>query len=377
MPIIQIPLLEELRKEQASGSGNGNQTPPAQASLFPPPSSPPLDDRLHKMPFGLLDDDLELQLERSRLREAFWVSLVAHGVLLALVVWLMPKLMVNHKMVPNRLAQVLEDHNLTFLSAAPAPHEKPPDTTNKISDQDRRAALRHPDLQTLRELEEARRAGAPGAIQAPRNQQQQPSPQNQATAQNQGQNNQQGQQTQANDQVAKLEQPQMPRSRGGANNPFATPSSPGSVIEEAARASAGRHTITGSSGEYGIGPAAQPTKLRSDVDILSDTMGVDFGPYLARVLETLRQNWYNLIPEEARAPLMKSGKVSIDFAIRKDGSVAGMHIASPSGDVALDRAAWGGITDSNPFQPLPQQFRGDYLALRIHFFYNPQRSDLQ
>jgi len=378
MPIIQIPLLEELRKEQASGSGNGNQGPSAQASLFPPPSPPRLDDRLHKTPFGLLDDDLELQLERSRLREAFWVSLVVHAVLLTLFAWLMPKLMTNRKVMPNRLAQVLEDHNLTFLSQPPSPKAKPPEDTNKISDQDRRAALRHPDLQTLRELEEARRAGAPGSVQAPpvRPQQPaQPSPQSQATAQNQG--NQQGQPTQPNDAMAKLEQPPMARNRAGANSPFATPASPGSVIEEAARASAGHHTITGSSGDYGIGPSAQVTKLRSDVDILSDTMGVDFGPYLQRVLETLRQNWYNLIPEEARPPLMKSGRVSIDFAIKKDGSVAGMHISTPSGDIALDRAAWGGITDSNPFQPLPQQFRGDYLALRIHFLYNPQRSDLQ
>lgn len=377
MPIIQIPLLEELRKEQASGSGNGNQASPAQASLFPPPSAPPIDDRVHKMAFGLLDDDLELQLERSRLREAFWISLVAHAVVLALAVWLMPKLMVR-RVVPNRLAQVLEDHNLTFLERPPAPKVKPPEDTNKISDQDRRAALRHPDLQKLRELEDARRAGGPGAIQAPpvRPQPQaQPSSPSQATAQNQGQNNQ-GQPTPPNDGMAKLEQPQMGRSRG-ANNPFATSASPGSAIEEAARASAGHHTITGSSGDYGIGPSAQVTKLRSDVDILSDTMGVDFGPYLQRVLETLRQNWYNLIPEEARPPLMKSGRVSIDFAIQKDGSVAGMHIHAPSGDIALDRAAWGGITDSNPFQPLPQQFRGDYLALRIHFLYNPQRSDLQ
>jgi len=106
-------------------------------------------------------------------------------------------------------------------------------------------------------------------------------------------------------------------------------------------------------------------------------MGVDFDPYLRRVVDTIRQNWLNLIPEEARAPLMKSGKVSIQFAIMKDGSVAGMSIVSPSGDVALDRAAWGGITGSNPFQRLPQEFPGQYLALRIHFFYNPQKSDLR
>jgi len=56
---------------------------------------------------------------------------------------------------------------------------------------------------------------------------------------------------------------------------------------------------------------------------------------------------------------------------------AGMTLTSPSGDVALDRAAWGGITQSGPFPQLPAEFRGDYLALRFHFYYNPDSSDLQ
>jgi TonB family protein len=106
-------------------------------------------------------------------------------------------------------------------------------------------------------------------------------------------------------------------------------------------------------------------------------MGVDFGPYLARVLHDVRENWYRIIPESARAPIMKKGKVSIEFAILKDGQVAGLRIVGPSGDVALDRAAYGGITASQPFPPLPSEFGGQYLALRFHFYYNPDRSDLQ
>ena len=113
------------------------------------------------------------------------------------------------------------------------------------------------------------------------------------------------------------------------------------------------------------------------LDVLSDTQGVDFGPYLKRVVDNVRRNWYELIPESARAPLMKKGKVSIEFAITKEGRVAGMQIIGPSGDIALDRAAYGGITSSNPFPPLPSEFSGQYLALRFHFFYNPDRSDLQ
>jgi TonB family protein len=329
---------------------------------------------LHKRAFALLDDDLELQLERSKLREAFWVSLVVHLVLLTLAAWLFPKVMAYQQtVIPSRLAQMLQDHQLTFLELPPSTVQKPIEPTNKISDQDRRAALRHPDLQALREMEEARRAGTPEPMAAPAVK---PPPPGQQQNQQAAEQQQQPVEQQSNT-TAKLEQPPMARQNARANNPFASALSPGSAIEQAERASAERHGTSLTTGDYGVGPSAQPTKLRNDVDILSDTMGVDFGPYLQRVIETLRQNWYNLIPEEARAPLMKSGKVSIDFAIMKDGSVAGMRIVSPSGDIALDRAAYGGIKASDPFQRLPQEFAGQYLMLRIHFFYNPQRSDLR
>lgn len=116
--------------------------------------------------------------------------------------------------------------------------------------------------------------------------------------------------------------------------------------------------------------------IRSNVDILTDTQGVDFGPYLARVVEAVRMNWYNLIPESARSPLFKKGIVLIEFAILKDGRVAGMRVDAPSGDTSLDRAAWGGISASNPFPPLPGEFHGPYLGLRFRFYYNYERKDI-
>jgi len=112
-------------------------------------------------------------------------------------------------------------------------------------------------------------------------------------------------------------------------------------------------------------------------DILSDTQGVDFGPYLTRVLQSIKVNWYNLVPEEARPPLMKRGKVSIRFLITPTGKVAGLRIERPSGDGPLDRAAYGGITASDPFSPLPKEFNGPFLALRITFFYNPLPGEME
>jgi TonB family protein len=112
------------------------------------------------------------------------------------------------------------------------------------------------------------------------------------------------------------------------------------------------------------------------LDVLTDTQGVDFGPYLKRVVDDVRRNWYELIPESARPPIMKKGKVSIEFAIMKDGRIQGMQVVSTSGDVALDRAAYGGITGNNPFPPLPAEFGGQYLGLRFTFYYNPDRAEL-
>jgi TonB family protein len=111
------------------------------------------------------------------------------------------------------------------------------------------------------------------------------------------------------------------------------------------------------------------------LQILSDTQSVDFSQYRQRVLQAIRTNWLNLMPEAALSPPFGKGKVEIEFAILRTGSVAGMKLISSSGDRQLDRAAWGGITSSNPFPPLPAEFTGRYLTLRFRFYYNSDPND--
>ena len=117
-------------------------------------------------------------------------------------------------------------------------------------------------------------------------------------------------------------------------------------------------------------------KTAGNIEVLSDTKGVDIGPYLSQVLKRARANWYNLIPAEARPPQLMPGVTSIEFTIMPSGDIAGIRIVHPSGSSPLDRAAWGAITQSKPCPPLPQQFTGPYLALRFHFYYNPQKLPL-
>jgi TonB family protein len=113
-----------------------------------------------------------------------------------------------------------------------------------------------------------------------------------------------------------------------------------------------------------------PDGQQGDVVILSDTMGVDFGPYVQPMVPEIRKNWLRLMPESARSPVSKSGQVAMEFAILKDGRVTGLTMKVSSGDDALDRAVRSAILESRPFSPLPSIFRGQYLLLRMTFHYN-------
>jgi len=117
-----------------------------------------------------------------------------------------------------------------------------------------------------------------------------------------------------------------------------------------------------SSQQKGAAPSAP-----GPIQVLTDTMGVNFNPYLSRVLHVVKQNWYTLMSESVSS---RKGKVVLEFSILKSGSVAGLKIISSSGDVLLDRPAFGSITASNPFPPLPKEFPGPYLGLSFTYYYN-------
>ncbi|HZQ69755.1 MAG TPA: TonB family protein [Terriglobales bacterium] len=373
------------------------QIPPGR-SVPPPPATRPEASELydaarwetayremHDVPALLIQ--LQDDLARARKREAFWISVIVH---LAMVIVIVNsdrllRLFPRRSVIMVSPSDQIRQKDLTYLELPPDEQKltRKPDT-NVISDKNRIATSKSPhvDPKELKKILDSARAGRPGQGGQPA-----PPPQPQQQAQNAPPQPPQEQPEQAppapppptnTNQMAKLTTPPITPPKPSFNT---APMSAGSAIEQAARAAlANRGAGYGSEGEggdYGLGQGRQATKAVGELDVLSDTMGVDFGPYLSRVLQNVRQNWYNLIPEVARAPIMKKGKVSIEFAIMKDGSVQGLRYVGSSGDVALDRAAYGGITASNPFPPLPGEFKGQYLALRFHFFYNPDRTDLQ
>ena len=326
---------------------------------------------------------LEDDLERARMREAFWISVAVHLMVVILLVF-SPKIFPGMKgMVLATPADLMKDQQMTYLDLPPDQQKEPKVTpkTNVLSDKNRIAESRKPtlDKHTLQEL---KRAGAPKAPAAPSQQAKMTAPvQPQAPQQAQPQQNQNQQQMAQLQPGIPQDNPKLPSPQQNTPNFAKLMSTPGAAMQQAVRGAAagrmGQGASFGGGGDYGAGPGASNARVQGNLEVLSDTQGVDFGPYLSRVLDAVRRNWYNLIPEEARAPLMKKGKVAIEFAILKNGQVAGMKITGPSGDVSLDRAAWGGITASVPFQPLPNEYHGQYLALRFHFYYNPAKGDIE
>jgi TonB family protein len=323
-----------------------------------------LDARVPHLLIQLQDD-----LARSRKREAAWISIIVHLVLAIVLLnfKFIEKFIPFHSVVVVPL-NTNHDKDVTFL-ALPPDLQKPPrkPKTNIMSDKDRIAMTRHPELEPkdLNKYLPSPPPGRPGPA-GPRTPQAaaQPPMQGQAPQQQQ-QQQQQTVRPQDNNQTARLQLPQQENPKNVFGK-YAGSMTAGEAIQQATQAAAANRGMGGQEGDFGLGTGAHGRQMGA-LDILSDTQGVDFGPYLQRILQDVKDNWYRLIPESAE---MKKGKLAIEFAITKDGKVAGMKLIVSSGDVSLDRPAWGSITASDPFPPLPSEFNGPYLALRFRFYYN-------
>jgi len=336
-----------------------------------PPSTPPEPPRLRR---SNRYDDYEFhellnvieELEGSRnwtsLREKIWIALIIH----LLIFWYIaygPKYLFNVKVVDPSVVLKQREKELTYLDLPPDALKQVKPKPAPLSDKNRIAETRKPtlDKKTLQQLEAMRRAGPPTpqpSTPAP------PAPAPPAP------------------QVAQAPQPQPPaqplpqnqQSQIEAPRPATKPnfdtghSTPGQDLQQLARQARGYGQSGG--GDMGANAPTQHPGLQGGAEILSDTMGVDFGPYLQRVVYDTKRAWYPIIPEAAQPPLLKQGHVGIRFKILPDGSVKEMILELPSGDVSLDRAAWGGITGASPYPPLPKNFKGPYLELRFIFLYN-------
>ena len=171
----------------------------------------------------------------------------------------------------------------------------------------------------------------------------------------------------------KLEAPEAPQPHPNLVLPRQT--SPSQSIQDSLRAGrmsgprpigGGGQLPGGGSGRGGGGGGA----AYGGMEMLTDPQGVDFQSYLQRVYVTVKRNWFAVMP--ASVELGEKGIVVLTFRIMRDGTVPSNEpeIQANSGKEPLDRAAYSSVRASNPFEPLPGQFKGPYIELRYRYYYN-------
>jgi TonB family protein len=321
---------------------------------------------------------------RWRRRTMYLTSVILHGLLVLILVF-SPDLLRRGKQMMGFPVEVAPRKQYSFLLLPPELLRRlrePPPENSPLSDRDRRAQGRSPIINPngLRmpyslgntKLPELAGGGKPPAA-APT-----PPPAGGNTAPAGSASNPLSNETPAEaKKEGGLRLEDVKPNAGGSGSGLNLPSlTPGQAIQQSLHSAARAGRYPGGSGSgsggYGDGNAEfqnlEPNFSTEGPIILSDTRGVDFGPYLARVVYIVRRNWYSVIPESAR--LGEKGRVAIVFEILKDGTVPQLRLVASSGSDALDRAALAGIRASIPFPPLPDEFTGNHLVLQFIFLYN-------
>jgi hypothetical protein len=378
MPASETPTNPKFSAPEESGSSSPSaveEVAPPEVSDSPEPAAENDSPRVFRSSSRYLDYDTHELLERinqyederrwQRIREGIWISIILHILFFSALTWI-PKYIFHAPAVIDPFDAIKQRKDLTYLDELPdaikqvqkikpkLPPLKPKDTV-----------IDKKTLDALKAQEQQRKAPPPPPPAVAQNvtppepktePPPQPAPVPPSVAA-----------PQPNPQIA-LE-PQRP-SPVPARPSFALPSqNPADRLRDAMRDSARNHG-QGDSGVQG-GQLNQHPGAAGGAQILSDTQGVDFDPWLRKVVEETQRTWDPLVPEEVNAPLYKRGEVEIVFTVLPNGRLQpnSMILAGRSGDVAMDRAAWGSITGSD-YPPLPREFHGPYIQLRFRFMYN-------
>lgn len=293
----------------------------------------------------------ELEDERrwARLREGILWAILFHIFLISAITWI-PVYFFHVPKVIDPFEAIKERKDLTYL-------DLPPDALKAI--QPKEAPKPEKPLLDKKTLEEMKKV-APPVQEAP------PPPQEQAPEQ-------------PKPQAAPPIPPQQTQSQVEAPRPAAVPAkpnfsqlskNPADQLQQAMREAA-RNRGAGGQMQIPGGLPRHPGAGTGGLQILSDTQGVDFSSWLSAWYYETRRTWDPLIPEEVNPPISKQGQVMIRFKVLPNGRLmdGSLVLEGRSGDVALDRAAWGALTGSN-YPQLPKDFHGPYLELRALFLYN-------
>jgi len=118
-------------------------------------------------------------------------------------------------------------------------------------------------------------------------------------------------------------------------------------------------------------PVIRQLNVSAGVVILSDTQGVDFNSYLSQeVMAKIQREWSAQIQKVDVTAAVNKARVTIEFAIAKDGSIGQIRLKQSAQEQVLNDALREAIQAASPFAPLPAKFRGADIALRLQCDYS-------
>ena len=125
---------------------------------------------------------------------------------------------------------------------------------------------------------------------------------------------------------------------------------------------------TGSQGGVGISTGSSVSNSKSANGVQGGGIYVanldnnfPFAWYIQQIQTRITSNWNRLN--------LANGRVEIYFRIKRNGSIEGIRIESPSGNASLDHMALLAVRRSDPLPRLPDGFNFDYLGVRFWFTY--------
>ena len=350
------------------------ETPPNPAPAAPPPPSaqPPI--KVQTRRFGEVDhtelvhllDSLEGDQAKSRFRESIYISVIVYLVIAWFIVY-GPKYVFHTSRIVPSAAEMKEKQRLTemALNQDLAKELAKPKIAKVVPKLDRRTVDQLKTIQRAQEIAKAAPPPSPPPAPAPAPAPAAAAPPPPVQAQNLP--------------SAPVPQPTpRPAPQQAIPDAPAAPSAPApqsslaqsmeKATQDSSRLRPGGHVEGGGSGVR-VGPRGPASSsATAGYEILSDTRGVDFSEYIKKLLRMLYAAWVPLIPEECSPPISKEGKTLVRFTIAKNGIlIQPMTLDGRSGDVAIDKAAWGSIVSIGQFPPLPPEYTGDNLQLRIQF----------
>jgi hypothetical protein len=350
---------QEPANPNGAGAGNGHRGPTPGYS-----TSRYVDYDTHE----LLEKISQYEDERrwQRIREGIWLSIIFH-ILFFSALYFVPRYVFHQTQLIDPIQAIKDRKDLTYLDELPDALKEIQKAKPKVVLKPNESQLDKKTLDALKALEKAKPKPAP----TPEQEQAKAAP---APAPPQPVEEPKPQPAQAPPSTAApVPTPQIPLDSPRPAPVPARPNfslgsqDPADQLRQALRDSA--HSQTG--GTMSGPPLSQHSGADGGAQILSDTQGVDFGPYLQKVIRETYRTWDPLIPEEVNPPILKRGQCEIVFTILPNGRLQphAMILTGRSGDVALDRAAWGAIEGAD-YPPLPHEFHGPYLQLRFRFQYN-------